>query len=295
VLRESGYQYIAPILLCNTNQNPESNREKGLESIIQKYINTTNNTDTSVLFQEFSSNGSWAGIHEDDNYAPASMFKVPAMMAILKYADTHPEFLSKKIFYDGSFDDNKAEYFKPQASIVQGNYYTVDQLLTYMIDYSDNNATKLLSNNTDQQSIIGFYNNLGITLPTNTGKNIEFISPKTYSYFLRILYNSTYLTRESSEKALILMSAPDFPQGLEAGIPSSIKVAQKFGERSLYTPEGELSYRELHDCGIVYAENNPYILCIMTRGSDYDLLAKSIRDISKIVYTYTSQKESSKN
>jgi beta-lactamase class A len=124
VLRESGYQYIAPILLCNTNQNPESNREKGLESIIQKYINTTNNTDTSVLFQEFSSNGSWAGIHEDDNYAPASMFKVPAMMAILKYADTHPEFLSKKIFYDGSFDDNKAEYFKPQASIVQGNYYT---------------------------------------------------------------------------------------------------------------------------------------------------------------------------
>ena len=84
------------------------------------------------------------------------------------------------------------------------------------------------------------------------------------------------------------MVAPDFPQGLQAGIPASVEVAQKFGERQVFLHDGTLSYRELHDCGIVYAPDNPYILCVMTRGHDFASLSSTIRDISKVVYDYVA-------
>jgi hypothetical protein len=43
--------------------------------------------------------------------------------------------------------------------------------------------------------------------------------------------------------------------------------------------------RQLHDCGIVYAPGKPYLICIMTRGSDFKRLSPVIAQISKQVYT----------
>lgn len=62
-------------------------------------------------------------------------------------------------------------------------------------------------------------------------------------------------------------------------MPASVKVAHKFGERLL-----EDSTRQLHDCGIVYYPENPYLICIMTHGNVYENLEKTIQDISKMVY-----------
>ena len=84
------------------------------------------------------------------------------------------------------------------------------------------------------------------------------------------------------------MATPDFPQGLQAGVPTDIEVAQKFGERQVFTPQGDLTERELHDCGIVYHANEPYVLCIMTRGKDFNTMTSNIKDISKIVYDHVS-------
>jgi len=72
------------------------------------------------------------------------------------------------------------------------------------------------------------------------------------SYFFRVLYNATYLSSDSSEHALSLLNLPDFPQGIEATVPKGVAVAQKFGERSVFTSTGAVDHRELHDCGIIY-------------------------------------------
>ena len=70
-----------------------------------------------------------------------------------------------------------------------------------------------------------------------------------------------------SEKALNLLSQAKYAEGLSGGIPQNIKIAQKFGEHINLTKTmiQPLSV-ELHNCGIVYLPNNPYILCIMTKG-----------------------------
>ncbi len=286
VLREGGFQYINPILLCNPNIDEVTTPDNVLTSKLRGYANSAAEKDIAVYYLSLS-DYTWAGININESFSPASMLKVPTMVAILRYAEIHPEILTKEIYYDGSFDDNKAEYFKPIQSIKPRNSYTVDQLVSYMIEYSDNNATRLLNAVPfNKKDITNVYTDLGIEPPTTLG---DFMSPKTYSLFLRLLYNSTYLNREISEKGLKLMAAPDFPRGLQSGVPTPIEVAQKFGERQFFTSDGKLKVRELHDCGIVYASSGPYALCVMTRGNDFEKLASEIRDISKLVYETVSK------
>ena len=84
-----------------------------------------------------------------------------------------------------------------------------------------------------------------------------------------------------SEKALSYMSEVDFKQGLVAGVPGGIAIAHKFGEKTVGA-SGEI--KQLHDCGIVYYPNNPYLLCVMSRGDSFEYLDDTIREISHIVY-----------
>lgn len=154
-----------------------------------------------------------------------------------------------------------------------------------MIMYSDNNAMELLINTIDKNSLQALYKKIYDVFGINySDQNEEFITAKSYSYFFRILYNATYLNRQNSEYALQLLSKSDFKDGLVAGLPTNIVVAHKFGERALLTPKGEVSVRELHDCGIVYYPLNPYVICVMTKGKEFKDLSRIIKDISAAVY-----------
>lgn len=280
VLRQGGYTYINPILLCNIDNQQSYNENTSLTKKISDYVKKSPENNISVYYLALTG-GTWAGLNENVQFSPASMLKVPTVVDTLKYVELNPGALSRQIYYDGSFDDNRAEYFKPQKWIEAGKSYSLDDLITYTIAYSDNNALRLIHDNVSPSALASLYKDLSINIPENT---IDFMSTKTYTLFLRVLYNSTYLNREMSEKILKLMTTPDFPQGLQAGIPDSVEVAQKFGERQVFDTSGKLIKRELHDCGIVYKDNKPYIICVMTSGMDFTSLSNNIKDISQIVY-----------
>jgi beta-lactamase class A len=284
VLRESGYKYINPILLCNINPPQSYNENISLSKQIAEYAKKNSNNNISVYFLNLTGGG-WASYNENESFSPASMLKVPTSVDALKYAEINPEILTKRIYFDGSFDDNKAEYFKPIKSITPNQSYNINDLIEYTIEYSDNNALKLIHDSIDASALESLYKDLNIEIPQNT---IDFMSVKTYSLFLRVLYNSTYLNREMSEKILTLMTYPDFLKGIRSGVPAQIEVASKFGERQVFNKGGDLIKRELHDCGIVYTPNNNYILCVMTSGEDFDSLSKNIKDISEITYKSVS-------
>ena len=74
-------------------------------------------------------------------------------------------------------------------------------------------------------------------------------------------------------------------------MPPSIGVVHKFGERSL-GPNGET--KQLHDCGIVYYPNHPYLLCIMTRGTSFEPLRKTIAGTSQLFYAELDSQYSEK-
>jgi beta-lactamase class A len=208
------------------------------------------------------------------------------MMAYFLLAESSSSVLDQKITYAGGSDLNKTQDIAPAKAIVPGMTYTVNELMGYMIKYSDNNAAQLLYDSIDQNALRNVYSDLQIPVNNDaTIANLDFITPQQIATLFRILYNGTYLSRDYSEEALKLMSESGFTEGLVAGVPSSTIVSHKLGLVGI-APDGITNTEhELHDCGIVYAPDYTYILCVMTRGSS-PLLAmeNTIADISKTVY-----------
>jgi hypothetical protein len=83
-----------------------------------------------------------------------------------------------------------------------------------------------------------------------------------------------------SEKALSLLNKSDLKNGLAAGLPNNIIIADKFGERNNLDD----GVKQLHDCGIIYYPDNLYYLCVMTKGSSFEDLEKILKNISAITY-----------
>lgn len=287
----NNYKFINPLLGCTVNS--DKNEFVPLKSQINALINAKimNGDAKSVSIYFDTRDGRWFGINTDEAYSPASMMKVPEMIAVLKKSESSPELLKKEILYDGSFDLNGLEFFKPKEKILPHHRYTVDELLHYMMVYSDNNAVPLLDTVITDNDFRQTISDLGVFLPpAGSPSPNDFVSVKAYSNFFRVLYNASYLNRDNSEKALKFLTEPDFPSGIEAGLPKGTINATKFGERN-YDQSNPNFSKELHDCGIIYSPHQNYLMCIMTKGDDFIRLAATIRDITKSVYDYINSNQ----
>ncbi len=283
-IRESGYKFISPLLECqdlaSSNRSSMIILEKKLKNYIAEVKSQKRATHVSIYFRDLSK-GPWIGIGENELFSPASLLKVPIMIAALHKAESEhsPGFLSKTITYTKHTEDLTNPNITNHALIKIGSSYTVDQLINNMIAYSDNEAKNLLLMNIEEITLNKVYSDLGIDVPGLRSPD-DFMSVKDYSSFFRMLYNATYLNKAMSEKALEYLSHSDFKKGLLAKLPADVVVAHKFGERGL----AESNIKQLHDCGIVYKKGKPYLICVMTRGNDFDELASVISEVSSMVY-----------
>lgn len=277
-----GYKLINPLYECNNQETYGVMEFSDLENSLNDYINkiTSKNSVTavSVYFRDLN-NGPWFGINEKADFAPSSLLKLPVMIAYFSKAQSDPSILSQKIKYDKEPEGLIPQNFKPLHPLELGKEYTVEQLIEQMIIGSDNVALGLLEDNIDGKDVDRVTLDLGI--PTATDKTPEnFMNVKDYSALFRVLFNASYLDREYSEKALEILSQAEFKKGIVDSIPGNITVAHKFGER--YFPNG---INQLHDCGIIYYPKRPYLLCVMTKGKDFNDLATTIQQISAKIYS----------
>ena len=100
---------------------------------------------------------------------------------------------------------------------------------------------------------------------------------------LRVLFNSSILKPESSEFALQLLTQSGYNAGIAKYIDPSVKIARKFGER-VYAGN-----QQLHETGIFYYKDRPYILTVMTKGPDNLALPAVLADVSQMVYNYLNE------
>ena len=240
--------------------------------------------DLSIYVRRMNS-GLWFAVNEAAAFSPAGMLKVALMMEYLHKGETDPRILSRHIVYDGSFDYNDSEIVKPSEPLRAGEVYTVFELIERMIRYSDNNANHLLltTQTINPAPLSELFESLRLPEP-GWLRRFDSMSSNVYSTFFRALYNATYLSRGSSERALELLSKSEFREGIVAGVPGTITVAHKFGERLLPSKSDTMDMREFHDCGIVYYPKYPYFLCVMTRGKDFNALVGVVRKTSEVVY-----------
>lgn len=176
---------------------------------------------------------------------------------------------------------------KPERVAEVGKEYSVEELLEYMVLHSDNNASNNLLIHLPAELSEDVFSTFQVPSPRDKTADTYLLNVKEYASFFRILYNASYLSKDSSEAVLNLLSKVTFSRGITGKLPKDIVVAHKFGERMYQEtlPNGGSHEKaQLHDCGIVYYPGDPYLLCIMTRGDDMKELSEMTQDISKMIY-----------
>lgn len=239
-----------------------------------------------VYVRNLDNNWPWFGIHEDEIFAPIETLKMPLFIAYLKWSEENPAILKKTITvpsYEAAKDatfTQGVDMLLDQNILDENKTYTIERLLTEMMIGSSDQATIALREEIDPAYLLRVHNELGIILPGK--KNIEgYISLKEYSTFFRILYNADYLSPKSSEFALNLLTQTDFSEGISYGVGSQVVLANKSGER-IYSKDNKRVH-QIHDCGIVYYSEYPYIVCISGHGDDVSKLPRIIGETAKII------------
>lgn len=285
--KEPEYKYINSVLFTEVNksQYPDMDTlESKMNSYIKSAISDNEATKVSVYFR-YLNNGHWTGVNEDDKYSPGSMLKVAILLGYLRSSEEDPNILYKRLNYVATLDSG--QYYKPDQPLKTGNY-SVKELLDAMIIESDNTAADVLVAN-DSRDYEDLYKIFQLPLPSSNPETTDFMSAHSYSSLFRVLYNASYLSSSVSDQALKLLTYTTFKKGLVAGVPEGTTVAHKFGEHR-NTVGGEVVELELHDCGIIYNPDNPYFLCVMTKGNDFPKLEGVISGMSSLVYNYVTNK-----
>jgi beta-lactamase class A len=239
-----------------------------------------------ALYYRELNNGQWVGLNEKEDFSPASLLKVPVLIAFLKRAEKEPNILEKKVVVSPKdMVADSHQNIRPAESLVPGKQYSLQEIARIMIQDSDNAAAKILIRETGEDYIKAVFASVGLAFEDEVHEPT--VRTKDYAGFFRVLYNASYLSRDMSELALEILAGTQYKDGLVAGLPDNITVAHKFGERAISDfAEGlsVLNETQIHDCGIIYIPKKPYILCIMTRGSDLQSQQQVIADLSHFIY-----------
>ena len=114
---------VNPLLACDAGPKVLSDPEiASFKGNVLKFLSARRNEKVSLYFRELN-DGLWFSVGDTEQFIPASLRKVPLMIAILKQAEKEKDLLDRQVEYDRSSDDTSRQNFKPSQMLVAGNKY----------------------------------------------------------------------------------------------------------------------------------------------------------------------------
>lgn len=234
----------------------------------------------SIYYEQINS-GSNISVNKDLHLFPASLSKLAQAIIIARKVE------------EGLMDWNEKLLTRPEdLSADSGDLYktigntnlSVERLMEELLVHSDNTAQNIFRRHLTLEDYIKFQDETGL-LDLYNDKGL--VSAKEYTRMLRVLYTSSFLDPENSEKILEYMSRATFHDYLSQGLPGGVKFAHKYGEN-----------REqfiFADSGIVYVPNRPYMITVIIKAKDFsqesrDWAVGLMKDISERAYKTSTQK-----
>lgn len=272
------FEFINPTVTSKLNKHFIINflpLKKQLEAIQSEYSHKT------YIYFNYLNNGSWLGINERENFAAASLVKVPLAMSVYKMVEEGKIKLTDTYSLEElDLDKNFGELYK----IGPDKELTVEELLKIMLEQSDNTAMRALTNVAGKIGVddpfADIYSFMGWILDESDQEPNyrEVINLKTLSNMFLALYNATYINFEHSNQILTYLTNTPFNDKIAAGTPGDIPVSHKIGIAS--------NKETFSDCGIVYAPNRNYLLCLGSNGADEKKAGKFMSEVSEAVYQF---------
>lgn len=255
-----------------------------LRDVLRDKISRTRSSDSVAIYVEDLNSGVWMGINERRPVVLASLLKVGLMIAWLKWDEDEPGLLGKKIRVEPRDILNNDPFSRAADSPLLPGVYRVADLIESMVVSSDNSAVETLSRNIPGKRVSETFSDIGLPnpfFPADTGGVTGTLSAKQYAQIFKSLYNAAYLDNAHSKLALRILCRTRFSRGLRGVLPEGTAAALKYGAR--------WSDNVLLESGIVYLENNPYLICIFTSNmTDTKMLMNLsfIREFGSAVHAF---------
>ena len=211
----------------------------------------------------------------------ASTIKIPVMVEVFRQLATGRFDLNRRVTLRNSDKDwGSGELCDAPA----GRSYPVSELLAKMIDISDNTATNMLIRLVGRRNINSGMHSLGLrhTVLANDirtdGYGIRYdlrSSPHDLALLLSRMAHQRLVEEWSSAQMIAILSGQEHNTLIPEPLPPDLAIAHKTGTL----------HDTLNDVGIVYADNAPYVIAVMT--TDLPTLSagrRFIRGISKLAY-----------
>lgn len=228
------------------------------------------------------SSGLTAGYNADVSMPAASTIKIAVMVEVFKKLEGGAFTFDRHVTLHASDrDDGSGDL----AFAPIGSSYTVSDLLSRMIDVSDNTAANMLIRLVGRRNINRTMYELGLhhTWLSSSIHTDDWMvrdqlrsSPADMVRLLRLMAERKLIDAWSSNQMIDILEADRINSLLPAALPADIRIAHKTGSFS----------DTLDDVGIVYAAGVPYVIAVMTTGlSSEDAGADFIHRLSRVVYT----------
>ncbi|PWI21163.1 hypothetical protein DF281_13640 [Kurthia zopfii] len=204
----------------------------------------------------------------DATYFAASTVKLPLALYIMELADAQEIDLNQKLTYQN-------HHYVGGSGVIQndsfGTQFTIKELLSKSMKYSDNIAFAMLVERVGQHNFSEYMNNLGAR--NNATEAYSYTSTNDLNIFAKKLYSYSFRS--------------DHGQLLDDYLQNTVyndALPQRLGELQVAHKVGMMPIDQVsHDYGVVYAKS-PYTLSVMTYGFDYAYSNEVIADITEIIH-----------
>ena len=225
-------------------------------------------------------------LNKDMLLPSASLVKIPVMLSCF-YAEADGKISIKDgLAIKGS---QRVAGSKVLGNFPAGSKFTVEELFAPMITQSDNTAANALIDLLGFDSLNAYFKKMGLK-NTNIARNMmdfeerkegqeNYTTAYDMAYLLDGLYNRQFLSKEVSEKCLVLLGEQKINDRIPRMLPQcEVFVAHKTG----------LERQVCHDVGIVYTKKGNFLICVLVKHtSRFAKPAKIvISDIALLTYNY---------
>ena len=248
---------------------------KSLRLELHQYLSKVPVSENISIYFEYLPTGSSVTIREKEEVRLSSLGKVQTVMAVYKKVEQGELDEGKEIVIkESQLNKEYGTLWKKGAN----SKVTVGEAVRLALTESDNTAHNVLLSLVSNDELNQVYETLDI--PFYKIGEFPAVSAKNYSSVMRNLYFSSYLFPTYSNKILSLLTETIYTDKIVSGVPREVKVAHKVGmAEHVDTKDSSFS-----DCGIVYADRRPYILCVVIKSVDQPTANTYFKEISELLY-----------
>jgi Beta-lactamase enzyme family/PEGA domain len=231
---------------------------------LRAYLAAQGGGSYGVYLEELGS-GATIGVGDTAELEAASVIKVPEAVYLLRQVDAGQVKLDDQVTLQaGDFMSGTGSLY---GTAHPGDQYTYRQLLTLLIQQSDNTAWLALRRTLGDGSINAYAASIGAG---DCDQVTDWCSARSAGHLLAQLARGRLVGASSTRMLLGLLETTIFNDRINWYL-QGVTVAHKVGM--------DTSVR--NDCGVVFQSGDPFAICVFTTVGDVDQGTQVIRDIAR--------------